>query len=452
MEKSLKTAHEIERFHLDPRADDVVRGCLAPLAAIGAATLVDMGQHVEIVLERAHPRRHLFFFGARQETDVLADRYRDPSHDDFGKALAFEHLGQPCGERQQRLAGTGLAEQGDEVNVRIHQQVQCEILFAVARCDSPDGIFRVRVIDQRFQDGRFARDFLDDGSKAVAFQPDEFVDQHLRAKRPVDLVVGLAVLLPRLHALAVLVPEIGGQGAGAGVEDVGILEYLVVEVILGQQVERARLDAHVDVFGHQNDRAPGEFLLQVDDDRQDLVVDLGGWQALRQFCADRFGLQEQAAAGQFLGGAVEVDAFLDVDTVMGEHFVKRARSLAGVAGDFRHALLVVVEFFQCHDRQEDVMLLETIKATGVVHQHVGVEDENLGYSGLFGSGWLARHEIGLCRRLKGFDEIENFPGVVGHLDAAPLATQNTLAVDDEGAALDATHLFAIHVFHFHDRE
>jgi len=30
--------------------------------------------------------------------------------------------------------------------------------------------------------------------------------------------------------------------------------------------------------------------------------------------------------------------------------------------------------------------------------------------------------------------------------------QNAVAVDDEGAAFDAAHLLAIHVFHFHDRE
>ena len=71
-----------------------------------------------------------------------------------------------------------------------------------------------------------------------------------------------------------LVPEVVGQGAGAGIEDVGILEHLVVEVVLGEQVEGTRLDAHVDVFRHQDDRALREFFLQVDNHREDLVVDL----------------------------------------------------------------------------------------------------------------------------------------------------------------------------------
>ena len=39
----------------------------------------------------------------------------------------------------------------------------------------------------------------------------------------------------------------------AGVEDVRILQHLVVEIVLGGQPQRTRLDAHVDVFGHQDD-------------------------------------------------------------------------------------------------------------------------------------------------------------------------------------------------------
>jgi hypothetical protein len=45
----------------------------------------------------------------------------------------LEHLRQARGERQQRLAGAGLAEQRDEVDVRVHQQVEREVLLAVAR-------------------------------------------------------------------------------------------------------------------------------------------------------------------------------------------------------------------------------------------------------------------------------------------------------------------------------
>src|SRR5574343_1365505 len=52
--------------------------------------------------------------------------------------------------------------------------------------------------------------------------------------------------------------------------------------------------------------------------------------------------------------------------------------------------------------------------------------------------------------LKGFDEIEDFLDVAGYLDAPPCAAQNAAAVADEGAALEAPDLCAVHVFHFHD--
>ncbi|MEY4931894.1 MAG: hypothetical protein RLZZ403_214, partial [Pseudomonadota bacterium] len=48
------------------------------------------------------------------------------------------------GERHQRLAGPGLAEQRDEVDVGVHQQVEREVLLAVARRDPPDVALLVR--------------------------------------------------------------------------------------------------------------------------------------------------------------------------------------------------------------------------------------------------------------------------------------------------------------------
>jgi hypothetical protein len=32
-----------------------------------------LAEHLQVVGQRAHPRRHLFFLGAGQEADVLAD-------------------------------------------------------------------------------------------------------------------------------------------------------------------------------------------------------------------------------------------------------------------------------------------------------------------------------------------------------------------------------------------
>ena len=45
-------AHEVEALHLDARADQVARGGATPFAGV----VVGLVQHVEVVLERAHPR------------------------------------------------------------------------------------------------------------------------------------------------------------------------------------------------------------------------------------------------------------------------------------------------------------------------------------------------------------------------------------------------------------
>src|SRR5690606_4974493 len=52
--------------------------------------------------------------------------------------------------------------------------------------------------------------------------------------------------------------------------------------------------------------------------------------------------------------------------------------LADVAGHFRHALLAVVEFLEHHHGQEDVVFLEAEYGAGIVHEHVGVKDEQAG--------------------------------------------------------------------------
>ena len=62
--------------------------------------------------------------------------------------------------------------------------------------------------------------------------------------------------------------------------------------------------------------------------------------------------------------------------------VEEAADLAHVARDLGHPLLGRVEFLQHHHGQEDVVFLEAEDGRGVVHQHVGVEDEEAGLVGL----------------------------------------------------------------------
>ena len=175
-----------------------------------------------------------------------------------------------------------------------------------------------------------------------------------------------------------LVPEVGGQLAHAGVEQVGVLQHLVIEVVLGRQSQCARLDAHVDVLADQDHLALVVPLLEVLDHAYDLVVGLAGGQPCREFAVDRFGLQEQAS-GRLLGaGVFQRNTGGNILHGLGDDLVEKTAGLAGVARDLGHALLVGVQFLQRGHRQVHVVFLEAEQAGGIVHQHVGVEDEQLG--------------------------------------------------------------------------
>ncbi len=120
-------------------------------------------QHFQVVIESAHPGLHLFFLGARQEADVLADRHGGAGDDDLVVEFLVEHLLQARRQCQQGLAGTGLAQQGDEVDLRVHQQVEREVLLAVAGGHAPHIVLVVRVVLERLQQRGLAVDFLDLG-------------------------------------------------------------------------------------------------------------------------------------------------------------------------------------------------------------------------------------------------------------------------------------------------
>ena len=238
----------------------------------------------------------------------------------------------------------------------------------------------MQVVAQHAQHRRLGADFLHLGVKRrrCHLQKHEFVDQQLRHQGSGDAVVGGAALLPGLHGLGVSVPEVVRQGEDPRVQDVGVLQHLVVRVVLGRQAERARLHAHVDVLGHQHHVAVGARLAQRAHDPEDVVVGLPDRQAGRQNLRDRLRLQKQAAGGLGVADRGQQNPLLDL-VVAGRHqCIERAARLPGVARHLRQAFLVAVQLLQRHHRQEDVVLLEAKQARGVVHQHVGVEHEQLG--------------------------------------------------------------------------
>src|SRR5688572_23340432 len=155
-------AHEVERADLDAVTQQVLGRGAAPAAAFLA-----LGQHLEVVHQGAHPRLHLLFLGAGQEADVLAERDRHARHDDLAEAVGVERLREARREGQQRLARASGPEDRHEVDVRVEQQVQREVLLAVARGDAPHGVALAAVVLSHLERGDFALDLAHDRLEAV---------------------------------------------------------------------------------------------------------------------------------------------------------------------------------------------------------------------------------------------------------------------------------------------
>jgi len=316
-------------------------------------------------------------------------------------------------------------------------------------------------VDQGFQFRLFPFHAAHNGMEGLgAFLENEFIDQQLGTEGALQAVIGAPFLLARFHALAVLVPEIRGQFPDPGIEQVRVFQHLVVEVVLRRQAQGTGLDAHVDVFRHQDHGTLGIAALEVDDHGQDLVVVLGLGQGRGQFRINGLRLQEQAATGQLVGRPLQGNALLDVVVFqVGQDLVQGPAALPGVTGDFRHAFFVVVQLLQGHDGEKDIVFLKAEQAGGIVHEHVGIQHKKLAgfgggflfttragftdHSGRFPGGWL---------KLQGFDEIQHFLGMTGHFHAPPFPLQHAPSVNDEGAAFNASYLFPIHFFQLDDPE
>ena len=368
-------AHEIQGLDLDARADQVLRRGTPPLTR----RIIGLLQDIEVILQRAHPRRHLFFLATGQEADVLAYRHGDAGHDDLAVHLLFQTLRQRCRQGQQGLAGTGLTEQGNEIDVRVHQRIEGVVLLAIARHDAPDTVLLMAKVRHRHQLGRVAGDARDHGIERIgAFLPDKLVDQQRGAHRTRDTVMHAPALLPRLHTLAVFVPEIGRQFTHTAIQQIGIFQHPVVGVILCRHPQGARLDAHVDVFRHQDDRPARMLVLQPRDHAKDLIIDLAERQDRGHIALHRMRLQIHPPGRRLVANHRQGRTLGQIGLATLHNLIQEAGHLPRIARHLAHPLLVVIQLLQHRHRQIQVVLLEAVQRGRIVHQDIGVEHKQLG--------------------------------------------------------------------------
>src|SRR4026209_1356771 len=196
--------HEVERTNLDAVSEQIVGRSTAPAAAFLA-----LRQDLEVVHQRTHPGLHLFLFRAWQESDVLAQRDGDPRHDDLVEPICLEGLRETSGEREQRLARAGGAKDGHKVDLWVEQQIQREVLLAVAGTDAPDAVALAPIVANHLEHRGLAL-----YTTHVRFEAMFTRLVHELVRRPAGgnlaahAIVRASLLVPGLETLAGAVPEV----------------------------------------------------------------------------------------------------------------------------------------------------------------------------------------------------------------------------------------------------
>ena len=300
------------------------------------------------------------------------------------KRLVSSVCARPGGQRQQRLAGARRAEDGHEVDVRVEQQVQREVLLAVARGDAPDGVALAAVVLRHLERRGLAVDLAHDRLEAVVpGVVQELVRVPLVHQRSAHAVVGAGLLVPGLDVVAVRLPEIRRQRGHAGEQQVGVLDRAVVVVILRVDAEDRRLDAQVDVLGHERDARAGQLDLQRERIAEQGVVDAVAVAGERvgKSGGKPPGLEVEPARRRLLAVVPrapgrQLEPLVDLCLGGVRHqLVEEPADLAHVPRRFREAFLARVELLEHAHRQVDVVFLEAEHGRRVVHQDVGVEHE-----------------------------------------------------------------------------
>ena len=238
------------------------------------------------------------------------------------------------------------------------------------------------VVFERLQDRGRTPDFSHSGIKAWLarrLEVNKLVDQQLGHDGAGDAVKSVGALLPALDRTAMGSPNIGRKRQGAGIQQVAIFQRFVVLVVVGGEAQRARLDSHVDVFGHQDDLSWSVLLAKGLHHAKDLVVCFSLRQAGGQCVTQQLRLEEQFAASRAVTGRAERQTRRDVSAVVPGQCIKRAAGLPGIPRHFGHALFMAIELFEHDHGQKNVVFFEAKQAHWVMQQDVGVQHEQFGW-------------------------------------------------------------------------
>src|SRR5690606_12041512 len=112
------------------------------------------------------------------------------------------------------------SQDGDEIDLRIEQQVEREVLFAIACSDAPDVVPLAAIVAHELNDRAVTLDLAHDRFEAFRVRlMQKLVDVPIPKRGTLHAIERPALLLPGLDVLVgVLLPEVGWQLLHAGVQ------------------------------------------------------------------------------------------------------------------------------------------------------------------------------------------------------------------------------------------
>jgi len=268
------------------------------------------------------------------------------------------------------------------VDVRVEQGEQRQRLMDVARFQAPGFLMQQRLLVHVEDHQLVTLDRLDPADESL-FIEDELVDVNRR--QVVDelyAMPGAPVILTGVD-LAHTIPERAGHVVITLRQQRDVIDQLVGVVVLGVDTAGARLQAHVDVLGHQHHGQAGVARLQL----HQLVDDLVVVEVFRQPGHRRRTFAHEDGKTPAGAALAALDGYPVLDVLglrPGENLIDQADGLATFGGDAVLAGLQFVEFLQHRHRDGDVVFFEVEQGVGIVNQDVGVESVE-GWSGGLGA-------------------------------------------------------------------
>ena len=305
------------------------------------------------------------------------------------------------------------------MDVRVQEQVQRHGLIDVPGNQAPDFLVHqvvlVQVLDDQLVVGEVHH--LADEAHLI---DDEFIDVQLRQLAfPLEDMFGRTLPLNSLHFLDG-VPEGVGEFPVALGQKINVIEQLVVVVVLSFDAEAPCLEAHVNVFRHQ-DNVPGLVaVLESSQGVDDLVVVQMLWQRM---VATVTGAHQDRKSAQGFGLLATHDGntFLDhLRAGIAQQLIDVADGLTAVSGHGLLAGFEAVEFFEDRHRDDDIVFFKVEEGVRVVDQDVGVEDVHLSASlRCSGHKWryLSGGSVVIGAALREFLIRDHFQHIVSRYDA-----------------------------------